>query len=156
MAVRERWLDPAGPAEYNEEQLNEMIRWKNLNSFIARLSSNGFVPGMSFPIWQLREALEDPATGVSKVVMECRIWVACEWIINCANIIFEDMNSKIELDEGSARALRGGPLYDGKPLSLDRWSFWKRRLSQLSSDMAGSDITARIANALDCMDSMGG
>lgn len=91
--------------------------------------------------------------------MECRVWVASEWIIHCAGPIFQDMNSKEEPDESTARSLRTGPLCNDKqPLSVERWEFWKKRFSELAAD-AGSlgfdgALTVRISNALKSMDAV--
>ncbi|KAI1772962.1 hypothetical protein F4818DRAFT_424505 [Hypoxylon cercidicola] len=157
MCVREKWLDPAGTGEETEELLEEFSRWKNLNSFVARLPSHGFIPGINFPVWQLREALEEPP--VEGRALECQIWVATEWIINCADILFDEMNSKEEPDKDTARAFRGGSLYDGRPpFSLERWAFWKTRFSELSANATSlgldSATIARISDALKSMDSV--
>lgn len=88
--------------------------------------------------------------------MECLLWVATEWMIQCADIIFNWMTSVEELDQGSARALRGGPLCrDIAPLSVERWEFWKERLVALAADAENlevdSAIVARITEALESM-----
>jgi hypothetical protein len=91
--------------------------------------------------------------------MDCRLWVASEWIIRCADILFEHMTSKEELDEGSARAIMLGPLCENvKPLSVERWEYWKKRFSELATD-AGSlgldaSITVRISEALKSMNAV--
>ncbi|KAI1758785.1 hypothetical protein GGR53DRAFT_515895 [Hypoxylon sp. FL1150] len=154
-AVREKWFDPAGSGEDSEELRKLLSRWKNLNSFIARLARNGILPGIMYPIWQLRKALEEPP--IRGPALECQIWVASEWILNYADSIFEEMNCKDEVDEDTARILRGGSLYKGKsPLSLERWSFWKNRFSELSANATSlgldSAITTRISEALKSMD----
>lgn len=104
------------------------------------------------PIWQLREALEElPVEGPP---MECRLWVASEWIIHCADLLLEQMSSKEEIDEGTARALSIGALCKvERPLSLERWEFWKQRLSELAAD-AETDTAAHISQALKSMDAI--
>ncbi len=147
-------LDPT----YTGEQLSEdFAKWKSLNSFIARLTSAGFAPWLNLPIWQLRMALEE--SPVKGPAMECRLWVASEWIIHCANPIFEDLNSKEELDESTARSLRTGPLCDNiAPMSIERWEYWKKRFSELATDASslGLDnaIGVRISDALKSMDAV--
>lgn len=89
--------------------------------------------------------------------MGCRVWVATEWIIQCADILFQAMNSKEELDKNTARALSTGSLCEGKaPLSVERWEFWKKRFSELATDAGGlslsEDIKTRISDALKSMD----
>lgn len=151
------FADPAGPGEETEKLRELLSRWKNLNSFVARLSSSGIAPGITYPIWQLREALEEPP--LQGPAMECRIWVASEWIINYADAIFEEMNSKEEVDEDTARVLQGGTLYKGKPpLSPERWTFWRDRFTALLTGALSlglnSVVATRISDALRSMDSI--
>ena len=81
--------------------------------------------------------------------MECQIWVATEWIIRCADAIFEDISSGEELKEGTARFLRTGPLYeDFSPLSVERWGFWKERLRPLSRMLRSWDSTGTLLRRL--------
>ncbi|OTA94725.1 hypothetical protein M434DRAFT_394512 [Hypoxylon sp. CO27-5] len=150
--VREKWLDPTDAEEELDE---EFTKWKNFNSFVARVTSTGFAPWLSFPIWQLRTALEEPPVKGS--AMDCRLWVASEWIIHCADIIFEDISSLKDPDEGLARSLSAGPLYDGKALlGAERWKFWKRRFSELNADSGKLEldnaVSNRILEALERMD----
>ncbi|KAI1497274.1 hypothetical protein F5X99DRAFT_421456 [Biscogniauxia marginata] len=143
--VREKWNDPT---ETGEELYEEFEKWKNLNSFVARLTSTGFAPWFNLPIWQLRMALEErPVEGSA---MESRLCVASEWILHCADSIFKNTTSKEELDEGTARALGTGSLCDDSlpPLSVERWGFWKKRFSEFATDTSSlkldSPITGRI------------
>ncbi|KAF5010629.1 hypothetical protein FDECE_3231 [Fusarium decemcellulare] len=113
-----------------------IAQWKNFTSFIARTSTNS--PWRWRSIWHLREALEEPP--VKGPDMECRLWVATEWIIRCADC------SVIWL----------GPNCNAKRvLSLERWEFWKKRLSELAADAEelelGSTVPTRITKALEAM-----
>ncbi|KAI1079784.1 hypothetical protein F5B20DRAFT_542408 [Whalleya microplaca] len=151
---REKWDDPT---ESGEELNQDFAKWKNLNSFVARLTSTDFAPWMNLPIWQLRTALEEPPERGS--TMECRVWAASEWLIQCANVILDEMDSKEELDESTARAIKTGPLFDGNPpLSVERWEFWRKRLSEISNDTSSleldSAISERISDALKSMDAV--
>ncbi|KAI0105630.1 hypothetical protein F4776DRAFT_474283 [Hypoxylon sp. NC0597] len=150
--MREKWLDPTDDDEALDE---EVAKWKNLNSFVARVTATGFAPWLTFPFWQLRTALEEPP--VKGLAMNCRLWVACEWVIHCAGIISEEMNSIKDLDESLARSLSGGSLYDGKELlGTERWEFWKRRFSEINADAGklGLDtaVTKKVVDALKKMD----
>lgn len=91
--------------------------------------------------------------------MDCQVWVATEWIIQCANILFEFFCSKEELDEAATRAFRTGSLCDDNKvpiLSIERWNFWKERFSDIAADADNlgldSTTTARIPDALKRMD----
>lgn len=102
------------PTSTDEARSEEFPQWKNLNSFVARLTSLGFTPWLNLPIWQLRIALEELL--VKGAAMECRVWVASEWMLRCADLSSKDMNSNKELNAGTARSLRVGSLYDGNRL----------------------------------------
>ncbi|KAH8197386.1 hypothetical protein TruAng_008445 [Truncatella angustata] len=127
--MREQWNDPFDIGEGLPEKISQ---WKNLNSFVARLTSAGFAPWLTFPIWQLREALETPP--VKGAQMDCRLWVASEWVVHCAGLLFEISNSKEEFDNDTTRALQPGSLYNDaqiKVWSAERWSLWKKRFSEI-------------------------
>lgn len=146
------------PTYTGEDVGEEFTKWEYLNSFVARLTEAGFAPWLNFPIWQLRMTLEEPP--VKGPAMACRLRVATEWVIHCANAIFDEINSKEELDESLARTLRTGPLYEGKtPLSIERWDFWKKRFSEIGGDLGDlevdSAISGRILDALRSMDAVG-
>ncbi|KAK0647223.1 hypothetical protein DIS24_g7919 [Lasiodiplodia hormozganensis] len=146
------------PTYTGEDVGEEFTKWENLNSFVARLTKAGFAPWLNFPIWQLRMTLEEPP--VKGPAMACRLRVAAEWVIHCADAIFEEMNSKEELDESLARALRTGPLYEGKPpLSIERWDFWKKRFSEIGGDLGNLEVDSamsrQISDALRSIDAVG-
>lgn len=173
MTVREKW-DGSTPklfirlydftnvpialqGEELSDDHDEYFRWKNYNSFIARITRNDFDFWLALPIWQLRETLEEPPVKGSE--MRCRIWVASEWIIHCTDHIFNFVNTKEEIDESTARAYQGGSLYDGKPpLRVERWEFWKKRFLEIATDATSLELdghtTVRISDALKIMDSV--
>ncbi|KAH6876350.1 hypothetical protein B0T10DRAFT_497880 [Thelonectria olida] len=138
--VRDVWIDPT---EFEENSSQEDFKWRNLNSFIARLTAATFSPWLNLPIWQLRSALEEePKKGTA---MDCRLWVASEWILQCGELVYDEITSNRELDEWSARALGGGPLYESQvPLSLARWQFWMARFQNLSENAVGLELDASV------------
>lgn len=137
---------------------DELTEWKNWNSFVARLTSPTFSPWLNLPIWQFRDALENET--VRGPAMECQLWVATEWITQCAGVIFEFVSEVRELDERTARAYRTDPLCEEGvgPLSVERWAFWRRRLQELAGGVEGLEvdgaIVARITDALESMDAV--
>ncbi|KAI1409448.1 hypothetical protein F5Y13DRAFT_181956 [Hypoxylon sp. FL1857] len=144
LCIREKWIDPTYTGEESKEEFD---KWENLNSFVARVTSTGFAPWLNFPIWQLRMALEEPP--LKGPAMSCRLWVASEWIIHCANLIFEEIGSTNEPDESTARALGPGPLYDGKEiLGRERWEFWKRKFSELNNEAGKLELDTAIAKRI--------
>ncbi|KAK6528501.1 hypothetical protein TWF281_009742 [Arthrobotrys megalospora] len=132
--------DFAGP---EEDPIQRYFKWKNLNSFVARLTSEQYNPWFNLPIWQLRTALEyAPIRGAA---MDTRIWVASEWILQCGKLVFEQMTSGNELDEESAAILETGTLSTtDKALSLERWQFWRDRFLFLSGSGSDLDLDAAV------------
>ena len=129
------------------------VKKKNFNSFVARLmTSDDQLKATSYPIWKLREALEqEPCENGPK--MESEVWMAADWIVYGKKLIFDLMKEGHEED----RAYRTGPLCENIPqFSMERWSFWKKRFSELAA--SGDDVgigaacIERIAEALKCMD----
>ncbi|KAI1497566.1 hypothetical protein F5X99DRAFT_396471 [Biscogniauxia marginata] len=152
LAMRELWLDLAEGDE--ESTKGDFARWKNQNSFAARLTSESYGPWLNFPIWQLRTALEEPpARGPAQ---ECRVWVACEWILRCAEPIYDDMREGGRPDRARGTgSLCGGDIPD---LGLERWEFWKKRFREIAADAENlkleSAIVERISDTLKRMDAV--
>ncbi|KAJ4177149.1 hypothetical protein NW767_015218 [Fusarium falciforme] len=156
--LRERWDDPTATVGAPAEELKS---WRNLNSFAARLASSGATALLlHLAVWQLRRALEEPA--VEGPTMACRVWVAADWISECAALIYQHLASapgeQQRVDEATARALRTGPLCpdDTPPLSHARWSFWRKRFHELAEEAGslnfGADLSAHIMDAVETMD----
>ncbi|KAI1196933.1 hypothetical protein F5X97DRAFT_325026 [Nemania serpens] len=156
--MRELWNVPAEgsqwlvDAEVDEALVgDDLIRWKNQNSFVARLTITSFCPGLVFRISQLKAVLEEPAA--QGPIQECRLWVACEWIIRCADVIYQAMitekNPDVAFNTGS---LCGN---DIPHFGIDRWEFWKKRFGEISEGAKDLklDITIdeRIPNTIKSM-----
>ncbi|KAL2755758.1 hypothetical protein ACRALDRAFT_1076755 [Sodiomyces alcalophilus JCM 7366] len=160
MAMREKWN---GPLDYDEDdEMGEKCRqWKNLNSFVARLTRLGFRPWLNFPIWELREVLEEPPwaqePSEKALEMDSRLCAASEWMIQCADIVFEWMAEAGELDEDDARALQTGSLCkDIAPMSVERWEFWKERFAAFAADAENLGLdSAAVALITEALASMG-
>ncbi|KAF2965658.1 hypothetical protein GQX73_g7920 [Xylaria multiplex] len=151
--IRELWDDPTEEGEEGVEE-GEFTRWKNQNSFVARLTSAFFDPGSTFPIWQLRTALEEPPTNGP--AEECRLWVACEWVIRCSRIIHKNMDSGLSDD---AAFSTGSLCRDVPHFSIDRWNFWKKRFAEISVDAkkldVGPAVVARMSKTMEIMEGIG-
>ena len=92
----------------------------------------GYVAWISFAIWGLRIALENPITNDS-LKMHTRLIVAEQWIIHSGDVLFKEMSSADLQDEDTARAIKPGPLCEKVlPWSRNRWDFWKNRFRELS------------------------
>ncbi|KAI0006249.1 hypothetical protein F4779DRAFT_597146 [Xylariaceae sp. FL0662B] len=156
LRMRESWDDPA--ATNIEVEKREYDQWKYLNSFAARLTTPSFFPWFAFPIWQLRTALEEPP--VKGAIQECRVWVACEWIIRCGKVILDEMRLSLSEGNESGNALLTGSLCgdDISQLGDERWDFWKKRLGEIAADAENlkleSAIVERISDTLKIMDAV--
>lgn len=123
-------IDPT--QEEGDLTLVDRRRWYDLNEFAAGLMGAGYVAWISFAIWGLRIALENPITN-DDWKMGTRLMVAELWILHSGDVLFKEMSSADLQDEDTARAIKPGPLC-GKvlPRSRNRWDFWKNRFRELS------------------------
>ncbi|KAI8653046.1 hypothetical protein NCS55_01288100 [Fusarium keratoplasticum] len=145
--MRDSWFDPTTLDDWIPE---EVSRWENLNSFFARFKTDTFERWVTFPIWQLRDALEEKLD--KGPILNSRLWIATEWILFYGEFIFEDQASEEKLNENRARALQGGSLCSGiAPLSLGRLSFWKKRLLEMLGEREAlglsDDMAERVAKS---------
>lgn len=119
-----------------EDDVQTPDEWLNLNSFNAQLLGSGITRWRNFPIWQLREGLE-AELGPDPHENDCKIAVACEWIIQAGPKLLRDtLLNENDLDEAQKRSLRGGELWAGLPgLNTERWGFWRRRLAEVRASV---------------------
>jgi len=87
--------------------------------------------------------------------MDCRVWVATEWILNCADTLENEMKSpNEELTEDEAGIRGTGRLCDDSiaPRSMQRWEFWKKRLAEIAKEAGDlglqEETTKRVEKAL--------
>jgi hypothetical protein len=123
------------PVEGEENDSVALSTWKNLNSFNSLLVSRGPKREIHLPIWEIRSALEEPATRGP--LTDCRVWVAAEWILNCSDALEREIkspNGELTGDEAGARGT--GELCDDSitPRGLQRWEFWKKRLAEILNE----------------------
>ncbi|KEY70464.1 hypothetical protein S7711_11589 [Stachybotrys chartarum IBT 7711] len=130
------------PDESDEKWPSDFDEWKNINSFISRLGGSSYVPVLNLGIWEIRKALEDPVTD-TKILLNCRVWVASEWILRCNKALFQHMTlPKKDSSEEPIETESTGPLYgEGlPPWTLDRWGFWKKRLTTIAVESESLDL----------------
>lgn len=134
--------------------------WKSVNSFVSRLVGAGFTQVINLAIWEIREALEEAPTKEGPL-MDCRVWIAAEWIANSSEVLRNEMmRPSDELTERDATSTSVGQLLlsDGiSPRSLQRWQFWKKRLAEIADEAESLGIVEEtrkhIDEALKIMDS---
>ncbi|KAI8653790.1 hypothetical protein LRP88_00468 [Fusarium phalaenopsidis] len=141
MFMRDCWFDPTTLDDWTPE---EVSRWENLNSFAARFKTDTFECWLTFPIWQLRDALEEKLD--KGPILNSRLWIATEWILFYGDIIFEDQAAGEQFDRGASRALEGGSLCEGiAQLSLERLAFWKKRLLEMLDEREALGLSDEMA-----------
>ncbi|KAI1204091.1 uncharacterized protein F4807DRAFT_449015 [Annulohypoxylon truncatum] len=136
----ENWHDPLSSSRHLTQR--NITEWQNLNSFFVRLTSKHFCPWLQLPILELRNALECPQSRGE--VMECRIWVATEWIIRCGDVLLHKLTGE-DVFGRVALSLTTGPLCRNiRPLGVERWEFWKTRFHEIRNDYQRLDLSLAI------------
>lgn len=130
-------------------------QWKNQNSFAARITSPSYSLWLNFPVNQLREALEEPLIE-GKKSNETSLWVACEWILRCGQLIFDLLRSQKEMKD----SLRPGSLcsLEIDLLGTGRWEFWTKRFREVLYEAETleleNSIVERISETVKMMDAI--
>ncbi|KAI9897352.1 hypothetical protein N3K66_007208 [Trichothecium roseum] len=130
------------PFEGDESSPRTLSNWKNFNSFVSRLVASGFHEPIYLCIWELTSALENPAADAG--LMDCRVWVAAEWLIRCGRVLLDQINVTNRDPDIDANFQDPGPLYgeDQPPRSLQRWEFWKTRLGEIHAQSASLGLSS--------------
>ncbi|KAK4099128.1 hypothetical protein N658DRAFT_508970 [Parathielavia hyrcaniae] len=162
--VFDKWADDYAP--------KDLDTWKRFNSFASQLLRDDFTPWIVLPYWEIGAALETPLPQDS-AILECKLWVATEWLTRCGQLLRRDMASAEALGERAQASIAPGPLCEGvSPQSPEQWEFWRSRLAELTraqplaeKDGAGEDgagqavlggaSLVRIAQAIAVMDAAG-
>lgn len=76
-------------------------------------------------------------------------------MIKAGKVLYDEVRKNVELDEHDVRALAPGSLFEGGSpgFSQQRWTFWKKRLQELSAE-AGAKAKTRTQKALEVMESL--
>jgi len=129
----------------------ESSEWLNLNSFTARMTSEGLIDGSILGLWVIRFALEEEnAAGANA---NSNISVASEWIIRSGIQLYSEVLHAGPLDACQARTTMGGSLYDGEAgFCRERWEFWKLRLSMVNKNDVDEDVAKMAHQAVSAME----
>ncbi|KAK0662120.1 hypothetical protein QBC41DRAFT_382266 [Cercophora samala] len=131
MYIFDKWADPT---ERDDHTSDDFETWKRWNSFASQLLSKEYMDWSILPYWEITAALEVPLPE-DPTILECKIWVATEWLRHCADLLYSEMTCEVALDENSMASIKPGPLCEGVyPQSLERWEFWRSRLAQLAGE----------------------
>jgi len=144
---------PTFELDTEDDRAFTLDEWLNLNSFVARLFSTTVGGFVNFAIWELRNGLEENEHDMGPV--STRVLIASEWILQSGRRLLQEslLNSLSTEPEDATHGspYRGGSLYSGaKGFGLERWGFWKRRLTELRKDV-GESIHASINEAVEMM-----
>lgn len=150
--------DPTFEWHPEEEEPYTLDQWLNLNSFAARLFGSSVFMSNRFPIWQLRQALEDDLQKEAKgpcspaEAIENRVSVASEWLIHAGPALLRSsLLESQDLDDALRKSYAAGALFTGNPgFNIERWGFWKRRLGELRSTM-GEGVRPSVDRAIGTM-----
>ncbi|OJJ05867.1 hypothetical protein ASPVEDRAFT_45326 [Aspergillus versicolor CBS 583.65] len=138
MYVFDKWADPS---ELEDCEPEDISAWKRFNSFACQLLTRGFAQWTVIPYWEIRFGLETAPEDA--VEFEVKLWVATEWLIKGAPFMYREMTSTRPLDEEEKRNTRAGPLCKDLPgVSLERWAFWRSRLSEIASMKTFTRVSA--------------
>ncbi|KAI0154521.1 hypothetical protein GGR57DRAFT_465953 [Xylariaceae sp. FL1272] len=131
--------------------------FQNLNFFVARLYATNVERYSHFPIIRLRDALERRGGQPQPYL----VWVASEWLIRCAEHIYEAMTNTENIAQKTGLSL-GEDIADRQditPIGVGRWKFWKDRIAEerakllaSNSEPATADLAKRLGRALERME----
>jgi hypothetical protein len=119
-------------------------RWIRLNSFAARMLGRSWtgLGLLHLAIWELRDTFEE---DVDEVELATRVTIALEWISQAGSVLFDKFrNATAENSDGTS--IKPGKLYKGSSsTTLERWAFWKQRLSEIGTKKGGVIATETLA-----------
>jgi hypothetical protein len=125
--------------------------WKNVNSFLAKISSAELTPCLCYGFDQIQQALEKPPPdgGYEGPWAASMLWIASEWIEQCGSLIFTMMDHKKDHALSREVPTDVDSLYKNlPPHSIERWTFWKSQLLRIATD---PDTTHKMQAAVGVM-----
>jgi len=81
--------------------------WLNLNSIMARMTSEGLADLSLLALWEIRGALEKE--NGSKAAANCNISAASQWVIISGTQLYNEVLKASPLNEHQAKITKGGP-----------------------------------------------
>jgi hypothetical protein len=148
--------DPTAELE-NFTPRNAQI-WLKFNLIAARCLGAELVGLYSSAMQAMRSALEEDLSTDEMSMRECKIKVACTWIVHgprrllvwgIQNIGYTDVPV-----EDVANYVEGGSLYHGPScMCLQRWSFWQDRFEELRKEESGmsEEVSMAVVEAAQTM-----
>jgi hypothetical protein len=125
-----------------------------MSSFVARTWTAGIFNGTNFAIWVLRDGLEedyDRGEYYSEYVSAAAMWILCS-----GQLLFDEiLQFPKETGEFEEKAWKGGPLYHGPIIGLERWKFWQKAFTAAAeSSNANHECKTNALKAANLMDAI--
>ncbi|OAA70235.1 hypothetical protein ISF_02209 [Cordyceps fumosorosea ARSEF 2679] len=132
-ALREAWNFK--PELDGTEDHASLQKWISLNSFAARILGHKIQSSFNLGLWELRAGLEEKHP--SDASRDLHLNTTSEWLWHAGNELYR-LSYNGTLSQGDVDMTKTGSLVavPTKGLSKDRWTFWKKRLGELSSEMS--------------------
>jgi hypothetical protein len=128
--------------------------WLNLNAFMALLLTHNLVDSRQFALWQLRQAFETQAGSSEEFV--CQVQAGAIWVLNAGQAIMFLSEEQGDLSPDDARAMRPGPLFEGRPgFNLQRWAWWRQQLQDAEGKLLDGDGKVLVRDAASLMTTLG-
>ena len=128
----------SGTGDTNAESYQQM-RYRNFNSFSARLYAQDFTNLAKYGLWSLRDALEEPNYGwgseYNPAPPDLAINVALDWLFIAGKRLYSYDQHPYNQHIGEGYRDTVGDLWKGpNGFSAERWYFWAQRLEAASLD----------------------
>lgn len=130
----------------------EILNYRRLTSFTARLTDAGYKPWMNWPAFNLSYALGAP--WEKGMVFDCHLWIGTEWLLRCAGDIYQALCDREDDPEWEQNWIYLKP----EGTALQKWQAWRRRLVELEEDWDNWDFkdttVERIKQSIQEMDNV--
>ncbi|OAA78933.1 hypothetical protein LEL_02419 [Akanthomyces lecanii RCEF 1005] len=133
-ALRDAWNFK--PEFDGKEDHASLQKWISLNSFAARILGSRVQSSFNLGLWELRAGLEEKHS--SDASRDLHLNTASEWLWHAGEELHRLSTAAGTLDQQELDVTKTGSLVEApaKGPSKDRWTFWKKRLTELSSDLS--------------------
>ncbi len=119
-----------------KEDHASLQKWISLNSFAARILGSRMQSSFNLGLWELRAGLEEKHS--SDASRDLHLNTASEWLWHAGEELHRLSTAAGTLHQQELDVTKTGSLVEApaKGPSKDRWTFWKKRLTELSSDLS--------------------
>ncbi|KAJ6785569.1 hypothetical protein PWT90_10664 [Aphanocladium album] len=139
-ALREAWnFKPDFEDKDEKKDKVALQKWISLNSFAARIFGRKIQSSFNLGLWELRAGLEEKHP--SEASRDLHLNTASEWLYHAGDELWRISNAAATLGQDEVDVTATGSLVEessaaAKGPSRERWTFWKKRLRELTSEMS--------------------